>query len=205
MATSLSSAFYLDLGFTKTQLASTVKVASLWSSIAGGIIGGVWMLKLGIRRALWIFGWFQLLTILGFAYLAWDSTVLPFRSEFPNLSGEAIALQEGLTPNLLLLFGVVSAEYLGVGLGTAAFVAFIASHTNKRFSAAQFALLTSISGLPRTLASSTSGWIVEGIGYTGFFLCCTMLAIPGMVLLFWMPESQLTEEKEPSESTRETN
>ena len=137
MATSLSSAFYLDLGFTKTQLASTVKVASLWSSIAGGVIGGIWMLKLGIKRALWIFGWFQLLTILGFAFLAWDSTVLPLRAQFPNLSGEAIVLQEGLSPNLLLLFGVVSAEYLGVGLGTAAFVAFIASHTNKRFSAAQ--------------------------------------------------------------------
>ena len=161
------------------------------------------MLKLGIRRALWIFGWFQLLTILGFAYLAWDSTVLPFRAQFPGMSGEAIALQESLTPNLLLLFGVVSAEYLGVGLGTAAFVAFIASHTNKRFSAAQFALLTSISGLPRTLASSTSGWIVEAIGYTGFFLCCTVLAIPGMVLLFWMPESQLTEQNESTETTIE--
>ena len=205
MATSLSSAFYLDLGFTKTQLASTVKVASLWSSIAGGIIGGVWMLKLGIRKALWVFGWFQLVTILGFAYLAWDSTVLPFQAEFPALSGEAIALQEGLSPNLSLLFGVVSAEYLGVGLGTAAFVAFIASHTNKRFSAAQFALLTSISGLPRTLASSTSGWIVESIGYTGFFLCCTGLAIPGMVLLFWMPESQLKEDIDEVEDIQDNN
>ena len=205
MATSLSSAFYLDLGFTKTQLASTVKVASLWSSIAGGVIGGVWMLKLGIRKALWTFGWFQLLTILGFAYLAWDSTVLPFRTQYPNLSGEAIVLQEGLTPNLLLLFGVVSAEYLGVGLGTAAFVAFIASHTNKRFSAAQFALLTSISGLPRTIASSTSGWIVEYIGYTGFFLCCTVLALPGMALLLWMPASQLTKDGESNESIDENS
>lgn len=203
MATSLSSAFYLDLGFTKTQLASTVKVASLWSSIAGGFIGGIWMLKLGIKRSLWIFGWFQMITILGFAYLAWDSTVLPFQPQFPDLSGEAIALQEGLTPNLTLLFIVVSAEYLGVGLGTAAFVAFIASHTNKRFSAAQFALLTSISGLPRTLASSSAGWIVEGLGYTGFFLSCTVLAIPGMILLFWMPESQLSTAK--SSDKKEVN
>ena len=205
MATSLSSAFYLDLGFTKTQLASTVKVASLWSSIAGGFIGGIWMLKLGIRRSLWIFGWFQMITILGFAYLAWDSTILPFQSQFPELSGEAIALQEGLTPNLHLLFMVVSAEYLGVGLGTAAFVAFIASHTNKRFSAAQFALLTSISGLPRTLASSSAGWIVEGMGYTGFFLCCTALAIPGMILLFWMPESQLSTEASPKQIETEND
>jgi MFS transporter, PAT family, beta-lactamase induction signal transducer AmpG len=190
MATSLSSAFYLDLGFTKTELASTVKVASLWASIAGGIIGGVWMLKLGVQRALWVFGWFQLLTILGFAYLAWDSSILPLHQQFPDLTGEGIALQERLHPNHLALFWVVSAEYLGIGLGTAAFVAFIASHTNKRFSAAQFALLTSISGLPRTLASSTSGWVVESIGYTGFFLTCTCLALPGMVLLFWVPAAK---------------
>ena len=205
MATSLSSAFYLDLGFTKTQIAGTVKVASLWSSIAGGFIGGIWMLKLGIRRSLWIFGWFQLLTILGFAYLAWDSTVLPLREQFPQLSGETLVMQKGLSPNLSLLFGVVSAEYLGVGLGTAAFVAFIASHTNKRFSAAQFAMLTSISGLPRTLASSTSGWFVENIGYTGFFLCCTGLAIPGMVLLFWMPKSQLKEETDSDDELQVQN
>ena len=186
MATALASPFYLDLGFSKTDLASTVKVASLWSSIAGGIIGGIWMLKMGVKRSLWVFGWFQLLTILGFAALAWDSTILPLHAENPNLSGEQIALQFGLSPNTLLLFIVISAEYLGVGLGTAAFVAFIAQHTNKRFSAAQFALLTSISGLPRTLASSQAGWIIEQTGYTHFFLFCTILALPGMGLLLCM-------------------
>ncbi len=193
MATALSSAFYLDLGFSKSSLASTVKVASLWASITGGLIGGVWMLRLGIQRALWVFGWFQLLTILGFAYLAWDSTILPLHTTFPNMTGEAIAQSQNITPNGTLLFWVVSAEYLGVGLGTAAFVAFIASHTNKRFSAAQFALLTSISGLPRTFASATSGWIVESLGYTGFFLLCTGLALPGMILLFWVPKAKVQE------------
>ncbi len=193
MATALSSAFYLDLGFSKSALASTVKVASLWASIAGGVIGGVWMLRLGIQRALWVFGWFQLITILGFAYLAWNSTILPLHTNFPSMTGEEIAQSQGITPNGILLFWVVSAEYLGVGLGTAAFVAFIASHTNKHFSAAQFALLTSISGLPRTFASATSGWIVESLGYTGFFLLCTGLALPGMVLLFWVPKAKISE------------
>lgn len=201
MATSLASAFYLDLGYTKTQLASTVKVASLWASIAGGMIGGVWMLKLGIRRSLWIFGVFQLLTILGFTYLAWDSPVLPLRGSFPDLSGEAIVQQQALTISTWKLFWVVSAEYLGVGLGTAAFVAFIASHTNKQYSAAQFALLTSISGLPRTLASSSAGWIVEAIDYTGFFLACTCLAIPGMVLLRWLPSAENLDSIPISEET----
>ena len=186
MAVALASPFYLDLGFTKTDLASTVKFASLWSSIAGGIIGGIWMLKMGVQRSLWVFGWCQLITILGFAALAWDSSILPLQGQYPNLTGEQIAQQMGLSPNTLLLFIVISAEHLGVGLGTAAFVAFIAQHTNKRFSAAQFALLTSISGLPRTIASSQAGWIIELMGYTQFFLLCTVLALPGMGLLLFM-------------------
>ena len=137
------------------------------------------MLKMGVKRSLWVFGWFRLITILGFAALAWDSSILPLHTEHPSLTGEEIAQQFGLEPNTLLLFTVISAEYLGVGLGTAAFVAFIAQHTNKRFSAAQFALLTSISGLPRTIASSQAGWVIEQMGYTQFFLFCTVLALPG--------------------------
>lgn len=189
MATALASPFYLDLGFTKSTLASTVKVASLWSSIAGGLIGGIWMLKLGIQRSLWIFGWFQLITILGFYWLAMDSTILPLHTDFPDLSGEEIARQQGLIPNTSLLFIVVSAEYLGVGLGTAAFVAFIAQNTNKQFSAAQYAILTSISGLPRTLAASTSGWFVNAMGYPNFFLMCTLLAFPGLGLVIIIKRS----------------
>jgi len=159
MATALSTPFYLDLGFTMTQIGSVAKVAALWSSVVGGLIGGIVMIKIGINRALWIFGFIQIVSIMGFAVLA----------EVGN--------------NLLVLFVVVSFEYLGVGLGTAAFVAFIARSTDRRYTATQFALLTSLAGIPRTLANATTGFIVEGIGWTSFFVLCTVLAVPGMLLL----------------------
>jgi hypothetical protein len=118
-----------------------------------------------------------------------DSSILPLHSDFPDFSGEEIADHTGLSPNTTLLFIVVSTEYLGVGLGTAAFVAFIAQNTNKQFSAAQFAILTSISGLPRTLAASTSGWFVTTMGYPNFFVLCTLLALPGLVLVILIRRS----------------
>lgn len=213
MATALSTPFYLDMGFTKTDIASIVKVAALWSSVVGGMIGGIVMLKVGIKRSLWYFGVVQMLTILGFAWLAWDSQLLTYQAEhadialplltsqlsgfslLPVIDAASMAQNMGLgisqsvfreMLNHELLFAVVSAEYLGVGLGTAAFVAFIAQSTNKAYTAAQLALLTSLSGLPRTLASASTGYLIEALGYPVFFLFCTVLAIPGMMLLFWI-------------------
>ena len=159
MATALSTPFYLDLGFSKTTIGTTVKFASLWSSIFGGFIGGAIMLRIGINKALWIFGTIQMLSILGFAHLSTvgnDQTVL---------------------------FWVVSFEYLGVGLGTAAFVAFIAQKTNPLYAASQIALLTSIMGLTRSFSNATTGFLIEYFGYEQFFYLCTVLAVPGMILL----------------------
>jgi len=162
MATALSTPFYLDLGFSKTQIGSVAKVAALWSSIAGGFIGGIIMVKIGIHRSLWVFGVVQMLSILGFA-----------------------ALSE-IGPDTMALFAVVSFEYLGVGLGTAAFVAFIAKSTDRRYTATQFALLTSFAGIPRTFANASTGFIIESVGYTSFFVLCTVVAIPGMLMLPWV-------------------
>lgn len=160
MATALSSVFYLDLGFSKTEIGVVAKNAGLWPAIIGGLLGGVWMIKLGINRALWIFGTVQLLSIFGFAILA------------------------EVGANLWMLAGVIAFEYLGVGLGTAAFVAFIARETDKRYVATQFALLTALTALPRTFANAVTGVIVEYTGWTSFFLLCALIAIPGMLLLF---------------------
>lgn len=162
MATSLSTPFYIDLGFSLTEIGVIAKNAALWPSIIGGLFGGILMLKIGINRALWLFGVVQLITILGFAALA--------------LAGD----------NLVYLAVVIALEYLGVGLGTAAFTAFIAKSTSLRFAATQFALLTALAAVPRTVASSVSGFIVDHIGWFDFFLLCTVLAIPGMLMLFWV-------------------
>lgn len=162
MATALATPFYMDLGFSKTDIGLIAKHAALWPSIAGGLLGGLLMIRLGINRALWLFGIVQLMSILGYAVLA----------------------EAG--PVSLLLAAVISFEYLGVGLGTAAFTAFIARETSKQFAATQFALFTAITALPRTFANASTGVIVESIGWTEFFLLCTLLAIPGLVLLHWV-------------------
>ena len=160
MATALATPFYLDMGFTKTEIGLVAKHAALWPMIIGGILGGILMLQIGINKALWLFGLVQIISILGFAALA--------------------HIGEGLW----LLGLVISFEYLGVGLGTAAFVAFIARSTNRAYTATQFALFTALTALPRTVANASTGIIVEHIGWENFFYFCTALAIPGMLLLF---------------------
>jgi len=84
------------------------------------------------------------------------------------------------------LAAVIAFEYLGVGLGTAAFTAFIARESSKTFAATQFALFTALAALPRSLANATTGFIVEQVGWVTFFLLCAALAVPGMVLLLWV-------------------
>lgn len=159
MATALATPFYLDMGYSKTEIGFVAKNAALWPMIIGGISGGILMLKIGINRALWLFGFVQIVSILGFALLA--------------------RIGEGLW----LLGLVIGFEYLGVGLGTTAFVAFIARTTNPAFAATQFALFTALTAVPRTIASATTGIIVESIGWENFFYLCTLIAVPGMILL----------------------
>lgn len=159
MATALATPFYIDLGFTNTQIGLVAKHAALWPMIFGGIAGGIIMINIGINRALWIFGLIQIISILGFAILA--------------------RIGEGLW----LLGLVISFEYLGVGLGTAAFVAFIARTTNPAFAATQLALFTALTALPRTLFNATAGILVDTLGWEYFFYLCTLLAMPGMLLL----------------------
>ncbi|RTE66046.1 MFS transporter [Amphritea opalescens] len=159
MATALSTPFYIDMGFSLTEIGVIAKASALWASVVGGILGGLWMIKLGINRALWIFGVVQVVTILGFALLA----------------------ETG--PDKLLLAVVISFEYLGVGLGTAAFTAFIARTTSITFAATQFALFTALAALPRTFVNALTGYIVDAVGWNMFFYLCAVLAIPGMLLL----------------------
>lgn len=166
MATSLATPFYLDMGFSKSQIGIVAKQAGLWPAVIGGLLGGIWMLKLGINRALWLFGVVQVVSILGFAWLA----------------GYHHFDQVG-TAELAKLALVIGVEALGVGLGTAAFVAFIARTTSPAYTATQLALFTSLSAVPRTLANATTGYLIDAVGWMPFFLLCTVLALPGMVLL----------------------
>lgn len=173
MATALSTPFYLDLGFTKTEIGLIAKNAALWPSIIGGIAGGLLMVRIGINRALWLFGVIQLVTILGFAALA----------------------RAGHAPVLMAV--VIAFEYLGVGLGTAALTAFIARVTNPVYAGTQFALLTAIAALPRSVASAFTGVLVDTVGWPHFFLICAALALPGMALLLKVAPWNDVEEAQP--------
>ncbi|MDP2810277.1 MAG: AmpG family muropeptide MFS transporter [Rhodocyclaceae bacterium] len=166
MCTALATPFYLDMGFSKSEIGLVAKHAGLWPAVIGGLAGGLWMVRLGINRALWLFGVVQLVSIFGFAWLAW--------------LGRAEAIG---TAQLLQLALVIGFEALGVGLGTVAFVAFIARATNPLYTATQFALFTSLAAVPRTFANAATGWLVEQMGWMGFFLLCAGLAVPGMLLL----------------------
>jgi PAT family beta-lactamase induction signal transducer AmpG len=136
--------------------------------VAGTLIGGVIMLRLEINRSLWIFGFLQALSTAGFAVLARVGNSLP------------------------LLSTVIAFENLSSGMGTAAFIAFMASITHKKFTATQYALLSSLMGIPRVMASAPTGFFVKSMGWVGFFISCTLIAAPGMLLLFkfapWNPQ-----------------
>ena len=159
MATALATPFYLDMGYTLTEIGSVAKVAGLWAMIAGGVLGGIIMLRISINRALWLFGFVQMFTIMPYIWLSQASH---------TLTG---------------LFLVVSGEYLGVGLGAIALTAYMARETSKAFTATQFALFSSFIAIPRTFANASTGFIIEAVGYTQFFIVCTLVAIPGLLLL----------------------
>lgn len=165
MATALATPFYMDLGFSRTQIGLVAKNAGLWASLAGGILGAVWLEKTGVNRGLWIFGVLQAVAILGFALLAYTGV---------GSTGE---------PDTLLLGLVIGLEAFAVGLGTAAFTGYIATTTDQRYTATQFALFTSLAAVPRTFFNALTGFIVAQTGWFMFFLICFALALPGMLLL----------------------
>lgn len=159
MASAITTPFYLDIGFSKTDIGAVVKLFGTGATLGGAFLGGLILLWLGINRSLWIFGVLQALSTACFALLARIGYSIP------------------------ALSGVIAFENLSSGMGTAAFVAFMASITNKKFTATQYALLTSLIGIPRSLASSVTGFMAKTIGWEGFFIFCALVAIPGMLML----------------------
>lgn len=182
MATALQTPFFIDMGFSKTEIGVVAKTSSMVAMTIGLAIGGIVMIKLSINRALWLFGFVQIASILGFAALA------------------------EIGHNTYALAFAMGFEYLGVGLGTAAFTAFIARTTNPAFAATQFALFTALTALPRTFANATTGWIVELVGWTNFYFICTAIAVPGMLMLFRIApwNEKLTETTLPNKETTTT-
>lgn len=159
-AGTMTTAFLLrGLGFSATDVGTVNKGLGLLSVIAGATIGGTLMIRFGLFRSLLIFGILQAVSTFSFVVLAW--------------AGKSYAI----------MIGAVAFENLTGGMGTASFVALLMTLCNQRYSATQFALLSSLAALGRVVISPTSGYVVEAIGWAWFFVIATLTALPGLLLL----------------------
>ncbi len=159
MASTMTTPFFLDLGFSKTEIGAVVKLFGFWALVGGGLLGGVLMLRLGIYRSLWLFGILQAVSVSTLAVLA------------------------NLGHNLIGLATVVTFENLSFGMGTTAYLAFMASLTNKKFTATQYALMSSLMGIPRVVLAAPTGYLAEMMNWETYFIFCTLCALPGLWLL----------------------
>jgi PAT family beta-lactamase induction signal transducer AmpG len=162
LAGAMTTPFILSSGYTKTEYAIVAKGAGFIAVMAGGILGGPLMLRLGILRSLLVFGIGQALAVSGFIWLA-------------------------LVPKDMTVLSIaIVAENFFIGCGAAAFSAFLSSITNARYSATQYALLTSLMSFSSTVLSTPSGWLAAKLGWAGYFGFCAALAAPGLLLLIWV-------------------
>lgn len=162
IAGQMTTPFYKSIGFSNADIGTIAKTFGFFSAMVGGFIGGALILKIGIPRALIIFGFLQAASTACFAILA------------------------SVGNSLMALTFVIAFEDITGAMGTAAFAAYMAAQTNTKFTATQYALLTSLMGVPRVFIAAPAGKWAESMGWTNFFFFCTAAAIPGMVLLFTM-------------------
>lgn len=168
-AATLQTTFVLDMGFSRTDLGTAVKINGLIAVLLAGTAGAVAMTKLGLNRSLWVFGIVQMITTAGFAWLAHYGRF------------DSIGTFERFALSLVIIL-----ENIGVGLGTACFLAYISKQTNPLYTATQFAIFTSIAAIPSKILGATAGIWVENYGYEIFYWICVIAAIPGIFCLFWI-------------------
>ena len=158
----MSNPFYVELGFTKIEIANISKAFGLAATIVGGIMGGLMVSRFGIMKSLLYCGLLQAVSNLMFAILA--------------MAGH----------DMTLLTATIAIENLSGGMGTAAFVAYLSSLCNVAYTATQYALLSSFMAFGRTLLSSGGGWMADHMDWVSFFVATTFAALPGLLLLVWM-------------------
>ncbi|MCX7674447.1 MAG: AmpG family muropeptide MFS transporter, partial [Bdellovibrionaceae bacterium] len=160
MASHMSMPFYLDMGYSRSEVGAVTKVVGWLGIAAGTLLGGFALKRLSLFRGLFSFGFLQAVSTLGFSLLA-------------------LAQKD-----LRLLTGVIFFENFTAGLGTAAFVTFMGLLTKKEFTATQYALLTSLMGVPRIILSAPTGYLAESMGWFKFFIFCTLVAAPGLFMIY---------------------
>lgn len=158
----MTNPFLIEIGFSKEQIATVVKLYGVIATILGSVLGGAMVYRLGTLRTLWICGVFHMFTNLMFV------------------------VQARVGSDIHILALGISLENISGGMGTAAFVAFISGLTHTRFTATQYALLSSFAAFGRTWLSTPAGWFAEQLGWEVFFVMATILALPGLAVLFWL-------------------
>jgi PAT family beta-lactamase induction signal transducer AmpG len=166
--------FFLQIGFTKTEIAEIVKVFGTGATLGGGFLGGALLARVGIFPGLLICGILMAASNLVFVIQAWVGA------------------------DLTMLAVTIAVENITTGMGTAAFVAYLSSLCNLAYTATQYALLTSLMALSRTILSSGSGWFAERLDWPGFFIFTTLAAMPGLLLLLWMWRRPPAQQTSPS-------
>jgi PAT family beta-lactamase induction signal transducer AmpG len=195
---SLVTPFLLQaMHFSTAEVGVVNKVIGLWLTIGGALLGGALMLRIGLYRALMYFGVFQMLGILCFWWLALNG-----RGALPGLTIPAfdwgfVKLANPTEVDGGLLFAVAG-ENLSGGMGTAAFLAFLMSLCNQRFTATQFALLSAFASVGRVWVGPLAGVLAESIGWPAFFLVSTATAVPALVMLRWMRVAVRALEHDPT-------
>jgi PAT family beta-lactamase induction signal transducer AmpG len=185
-AGSLMTPFLLQgMHFAPAEVGLVNKVLGIWLSVLGALVGGALMLRLGLWRALFVFGVLQMASNLGFWWLAvYGAGAMPGFTMPPfDLGFVKLAQATPMDGGLIL---VIAAENLTGGMGTAAFVAFLMSLTSQRFSATQYALLSAFASVGRVWVGPLAGVLALSIGWPSFFVVSTVFALPGVAMLWWL-------------------
>ena len=202
-AGSLMTPFLLKaMAFGSAEVGVVNKILGLWLTIGGALLGGALMMRLGLWRALMLFGVLQMASNLGFWWLAVHGkgalpglTVPAFDWGFLRLA-QATPVDGGLLM-------VITAENLSGGMGTAAFVAFMMSLTSRRFSATQYALLSAFASVGRVWVGPLAGVLAESIGWPSFFIVSTLAALPALWMLWTLRPVVQALEVDPAGSAPE--
>ncbi len=158
----MANPFYVNIGFTKVEIANVSKIFGVFATLLGVVTGGLIVKRFGILSSLLYCGIFQMLSNLMFA------------------------LQAAIGPDVRFLVLTIGIENMSGGMGSAAFVAYLSMLCNTAYTGTQYALFTSFMAFGRTWLSASSGWIADQTDWVTFFIISTFVALPGLLLLLWM-------------------
>jgi len=162
----MANPFYLDLGFTKTNIADVTKIFGFFLTITGAVLGGVMVMRYGIMRMMLVGGVLVIFTNLLFALLS------------------------TMGANIIMLAVVIGADSLAGGIAISVFIAYLSSLTNKAYTATQYALFSSLMTLFPKIIAGFSGVVVDAYGYFAFYIYTSCLGLPALFVVLYLLKNQ---------------